>query len=128
LLGDGTLYAALRSSGINMHYATSPDLGLTWSAAKDIGFKAHSPHFTRLSTGEILMSHRLPATALHVSRDECRTWQGPYQIDTVGGAYPATVELSDGTIMAVYYEEGAGSAIRALQFSLRSDGIEVLSW
>ncbi len=126
LLRDGTLYAALRSSKINMHYATSPDLGLTWSPVQDIGFKAHCPHFTRLSTGEILLCHRLPASSLHVSRDECKTWQGPHNLDTVGGAYPATVELKDGTVLAVYYEEGEGSAIRALRFRLKPDGIEPL--
>jgi sialidase-1 len=126
LLRDGTLYAALRSSKINMHYATSPDLGLTWSPVADIGFKGHCPHFTRLSTGEILLTHRLPATSLHVSRDECKTWEGPYIIDDVGGAYPATVELKDGTVLAVYYEEGEGSAVRALRFRLEPDGIEPL--
>ena len=128
LLTDGTLYAALRSSKINMHYATSPDLGLTWSPVQDIGFKAHAPHFTRLSTGEILMTHRIPQTALHVSRDEAKTWEGPYVIDNVGGAYPATVELKDGTVLAIYYEEGEGSAIRALRFKLKTDGIDWLGW
>ncbi|MBU0607816.1 MAG: exo-alpha-sialidase, partial [Armatimonadetes bacterium] len=128
LLKDGTLYAALRSSSINMHYATSPDLGLTWTPVQDIGFKAHAPHFTRLSTGEILMTHRIPNTALHVSRDEAKTWQGPYVIDNVGGAYPATVELKDGSVLAIYYEEGAGSAIRALRFKLQADGIDWLGW
>lgn len=127
LLKDKTLYAALRSSKVNMHYATSPDLGLTWSEVKDIGFKAHAPHFTRLSTGEILMTHRIPETALHVSRDEAQTWEGPYVLDTVGGAYPATVELKDGTILGIYYEEGEGSAIRALRFRLKADGIEPLN-
>ena len=125
-LKDGTLYAALRSSTINMHYATSPDLGLTWSPVRDIGFKGHAPHFTRLSSGEILMTHRLPQTALHVSRDECQTWSGPYILDSVGGAYPATVELTDHTVLAIYYEEGEGSAIRALRFRLKADGIEPL--
>ncbi len=128
LLQDGTLYAALRSSKVNMHTSTSPDLGLTWTPVQDIGFVGHAPHFTRLSTGEILMTHRVPATALHVSRDECKTWQGPYVLDTVGGAYPATVELVDGTILAIYYEEGGGSAIRALRFKLKEDGIEPLGW
>ena len=126
LLKDGTLYAALRSSRGNMHYATSRDLGLTWSPVQDIGFKGHAPHFTRLSSGEILLTHRLPGTALHVSRDECKTWSGPYLIDSVPGAYPSTVELKDGTVLAVYYEEGERSAIRALRFRLKADGIEPL--
>jgi hypothetical protein len=125
---DGTLYAALRSSKVNLHYAVSADLGRTWSPVKDIGFKGHAPHFTRLSGGEILLTHRVPNTALHVSRDECRTWQGPYELDRVGGAYPATVELKDGAILAVYYTEGAGSCVRALRFRLKPDGVERLPW
>lgn len=128
LLKDGTLYAALRSSSINMHYATSKDLGLTWSPVQDIGFKGHAPHLTRLSTGEILLTHRVPETALHVSRDGAKTWQGPYIIDHVGGAYPSTVELKDHSILAIYYEEGEGSAIRALRLKLKPDGIEPLGW
>ena len=107
LLKDGTLYAALRGDRVNMHFATSPDGGLTWSPVKDIGFPGHCPHFTRLTTGEILLAHRLPLTALHISRDEGRTWQGPYPIDETPGAYPSTVELKDGTVLVVYYEEGA---------------------
>jgi hypothetical protein len=33
------------------------------------------------------------------------------------------VELPDGTIFCVYYEEGAGSSIRATWFRVRADGI-----
>jgi sialidase-1 len=126
-LKDGTLYAALRGDRVNMHFATNPDGGLTWSAVKDIGFPGHCPHFTRLRTGEILLTHRLPLTALHVSRDEGKTWQGPYQIDATPGAYPSTVELKDGTVLVVYYEEGPTSAIRARRFKLTPDGVEFLS-
>ncbi len=127
-LKDGRLFAALRSSRVNMHCATSSDEGLTWSKVKDIGFKGHAPHLYRLSTGEIVLTHRVPATAMHVSRDECRTWSGPYRVDTVGGAYPSTVELKDGTLLVVYYEEGVGSAIRIQRFRLNPDGIEPLGW
>jgi sialidase-1 len=122
LLRDGTLYAALRGDRVNMHYATSTDLGRTWSAVKDLGFKGHSPHFTRLSSGAILLAHRLPETAIHISRDEAKTWQGPYQIDDKIGAYPSTIELKDGSVLIVYYEEGAGSAIRARRFRISADG------
>ena len=126
LLKDGTLYATLRGDRVNMHCATSPDGGLTWSPVKDIGFPAHCPHFTRLHTGEILLTHRLPLTALHISRDEGKTWQGPYRIDATPGAYPSTVELKDGTVLVVYYEEGAGSAVRARRFKVEPEGIEFL--
>ncbi len=126
LLKDGTLFAALRGDRVNMHFATSRDLGLTWSGVKDSGFKGHCPHFTRLKGGEILLTHRLPQTAMHVSRDEGQTWQGPIEIDATIGAYPSTVELKDGTVLVVYYEEGEGSAIRARRFRLSEAGINFL--
>ncbi len=125
-LKDGSLFAALRSSKVNMHYATSSDGGATWSAVKDIGFKGHSPHLYRLSTGEIVMAHRLPQTALHVSRDEGKTWQGPVLVDDVIGAYPSCVELNDHSVLIVYYSEGGGSEIRAKRFRVTKDGVEFL--
>jgi sialidase-1 len=128
LLADKTLLAALRGDRVNMHFAASPDGGLTWSPVKDSGFPGHCPHFTRLSTGEILLTHRLPLTSLHVSRDEGKTWQGPYRIDDTIGAYASTVELKDGTVLVVYYEEGEGSAVRARRFKLEKDGPAFLPW
>jgi sialidase-1 len=125
-LDDGTLYAALRGDRVNMHYATSSDGGLTWSPVKDLGFPGHCPHFTRLRGGELLLVHRLPQTALHVSRDQGKSWQGPYRIDSVGGAYPSTVELKDGSVLVVYYEEGKESAIRARHFQLTGNGMDFM--
>lgn len=128
-LQDGTILAALRGDGqVNLHFATSADQGLTWSKVKDSGFLGHSPHLTRLSTGEILLTHRQPATSLHISRDDAKSWQGPIEIDSVGGAYPSTVELKDGTVLVVYYEEGPTSAVRAVRFRVTADGIEELGW
>lgn len=127
-LADGRLFAALRSDRANMHYATSTDLGRTWSSVKDIGFPGHCPHLTRLAGGEILLTHRLPGTSLHISRDEGRSWQGPLRIDAVVGAYASTVELADHSVLVVYYEEGSGSAIRAARFRVTPDGIDMLGW
>jgi sialidase-1 len=127
LLKDGTLYAALRAEKpYSMHYAVSKDLGKSWNKVKDIGFKGHSPSFTRLKTGEILLSIRAfkiggkesGYTGLRISRDEAKTWEGPYLVDETLGAYPSTVELKDGTILVVYYEEGKGSGIRTYRFKL----------
>ncbi len=125
-LRDGSLYAALRTGAENMYFATSTDGGQTWSGVRPIGFPGHCPHFTRLSTGEILLTHRMPRTELHISRDEARTWQGPYRIDDVAGAYASTVERRDGSVLVVYYEEGANSAVRARRFRLADAGIEFL--
>lgn len=126
LLRDGALLAALRGDRVNLHFARSPDAGRTWSAVKDSGFPGHCPHFTRLRGGEILLTHRLPQTALHLSRDEGQTWLGPYLLDSTPGAYASTVELKDGTVLAIYYEEGEGSAVRARRFQVTATGLEFL--
>lgn len=121
-LKDGQILAALRGDQVPLHFARSGDRGLSWSAVKSSGFPGHSPHFMRLGSGEILLTHRLPQTALHVSRDDGATWSGPHVIDSVIGAYPATVELRDRSVLVVYYEEGTASAIRARRFRLSEGG------
>jgi sialidase-1 len=125
-LKDGSLLAALRSSKVDLHFATSADGGRSWSPVRAAGFKGHSPHFLRHSSGVILLSHRLPATALHWSTDEGKTWQGPLKIDDVPGAYPSCVELRDGTVLCVYYEEGPGSGIRATRLAVGRDGVTIM--
>ncbi|HKI35026.1 MAG TPA: sialidase family protein [Gemmataceae bacterium] len=122
-LKDGTLLAALRSSKTDLHFATSADGGKSWGKVYSSGFKGHCPHFLRHSSGAILLSHRLPATAVHWSFDEGKTWQGPLQIDTVSGAYPSCVELPDGAVYCVYYEEGAGSSIRGTRLKVSRSGV-----
>jgi len=83
-------------------------------------------YLLRLATGEVLFAHRVPATSLHLSRDNCRTWQGPYAIDNVGGAYAGLVTLRDGTVLCIYYEEGEGSAVRVMRLRVTDQGIERL--
>ena len=39
-----------------------------------------------------------------MSRDEGKTWHGPYQIDSTAGAYASTIELKDRSVLVVYYE------------------------
>jgi Neuraminidase (sialidase) len=87
-LKDGKLLAALRSSKVDMHYSVSEDMGKTWGSVRSFGFKGHCPCFLRHGSGTILLAHRMPATSLHWSGDEGKTWHGPVQIDSVGGAYP----------------------------------------
>lgn len=128
-LKDGSLYAALRGSikdSVFMHYATSKDNGKNWSPVSDIGFQGHSPSFTRLKNGAILLSiraffdgsHKKGYTGLRISYDECKTWEGPYFVDSSWGAYPSTIELKDGSILVVFYEEGERSRIRSMRFVL----------
>ena len=47
------------------------------------------------------------------------------QIDTVNGAYPSMVELPDGLVYCVYYEEGKGSSIRGARLRVDAAGVRV---
>jgi sialidase-1 len=125
-LKDGRVLAALRSSKVDMHYASSDDSGKTWGTVRSFGFKGHCPYFLRHSSGVILLAHRVPATSLHWTADEGRAWHGPMQIDTVGGAYPSLVELPDGLVYCVYYEEGKGSSIRGVRLRVDMGGVAVV--
>jgi hypothetical protein len=124
-LKDGKLLAALRSSKVDMHYAISEDSGKTWGQVQSFGFKGHCPYFLRHSSGVILLAHRVPATSLHWSADEGKTWNGPVKIDTVGGAYPSMVELPDGVVYCVYYEEGKDSSIRGVRLRVDKNSVKV---
>ncbi len=122
-LTDGTLYAAQRPA---MCYSISKDRGTSWSVSKPMDFVGHCPYFLRTADDVILLAHRLPSTSLHYSLDECQTWSENVPVDTVGGAYPSMVNLKDGSVLIVYYEEGAGSSIRAKRFRATAAGIEWL--
>jgi hypothetical protein len=110
-----------------MHYALSDDLGKTWGPVRSFGFKGHCPYLLRRTSGVILLAHRLPATSLHWTNDDCKTWHGPVKIDSVGGAYPSLVELSDGDVYCVYYEEGKGSSIRGVRLRVTEKGVQVVA-
>jgi hypothetical protein len=125
-LKDGRLLAALRSSKADMHSAVSGDSGKTWGPVRSFGFKGHCPYLLGHSGGVILLAHRVPATSLHWTSDEGKTWHGPVRIDTVGGAYPSLVELPDGLVYCVYYEEGKGSSIRGVRLQVGKDGVRVV--
>jgi Neuraminidase (sialidase) len=126
-LKDGNLLAALRSSKVEMHYALSEDRGKNWGPVRSFGFKGHCPYFLRHSSGVILLAHRLPATSLHWSSDEGKTWQGPARIDSVGGAYPSMMELPTGEVYCVYYEEGKGSSIRGGRLQVDTKSVKVVA-
>jgi hypothetical protein len=48
------------------------------------------------------------------------------QIDSVVGAYPSMVELPDGQVYCVYYEEGKGSSIRGIRLRVSKNAVEVV--
>ena len=120
-LKDGTLYAAQRPQ---MAFSTSKDHGTTWTVSKPMGFPGHCPYFLRTKDDAIVLAFRLPNTSLRISRDECKTWGENIVIDDLIGAYPSLVNLKDGSVLVVYYEEGNGSSIRAKRFRVTANGVE----
>jgi sialidase-1 len=123
-LKDGSLYAVQRPI---MCFSVSKDRGKTWSVSKPIGFAGHSPYLHRTMDGIVLLAHRVPATNLRYSLDECKTWSNDVPVDTVWGAYPSMTNLKDGSVLIIYYEEGANSGIRAKRFRAAKNGIEWLA-
>lgn len=126
-LNDGMLYAAQRGRDKTMGWSISKDSGKSWSVSKPFGFAGHCPYLHRTVDGIIVLAHRIPRTSLHYSEDECKTWSSNIQVDEVGGAYPSMVNLKDGTVLIVYYEEGEGSSIRAKRFRVTPAGVEWLA-
>jgi lysophospholipase L1-like esterase/photosystem II stability/assembly factor-like uncharacterized protein len=122
-LKDGALFAAQRPE---MASAKSSDRGASWTLSKPMGFAGHCPYFIRTDSGAIVLAYRLPQTSLRFSRDEAETWSANIVVDEVGGAYPSMVNLKDGSILIVYYEEGTGSNIRARRFQIDSAGLKWL--
>lgn len=128
LLKDGSLYAAQREPKTTMCWSISKDGGKTWSISKPMGFPGHCPYLLRTKDDIILLAHRLPQTSLHYSLDECKTWSENVLIDDFIGAYPSMVNLKDGSVLIIYYEEGEGSSIRARKFRATKSGIDWLKF
>lgn len=123
-LSDGSLLAALRGDGNTpLCWSTSTNGGASWSVAQSSGFLGHCPYLHRTTNNLIVLAHRLPNTSLHWSADEGKTWSENVQIDDVGGAYPSMVNLTDGSTLVVYYEEGDGSSIRFKRFRVDKSGV-----
>lgn len=136
-LADGRLWAAERASHEPICQAVSADRGNTWSKSQPLDFVGHSPYLLRVAgSNTILLGYRgyktldgsgPGFTAMRYSMDECETWSDPIVIDTLVGAYPSMVNLKDGSVLVVYYEEGGQSSIRARRFRATADGIEWLA-
>ncbi|MCC6234894.1 MAG: exo-alpha-sialidase [Verrucomicrobiales bacterium] len=134
-LANGTLFAALRGGrGAALHESRSLDQGRTWTPARSLGFNGHCPYLHRTPDGHVVLAYRQPdagptrGTALRVSGDDTVTWSEAVPVDAVIGAYPSLVNLRDGSTLIVYYEEGAGSDIRARKFKVEGNAVHWLGW
>lgn len=114
---DGRIVVHIRNHSKNNNHETlqceSTDGGKTWSTPHEIGVWGLPSHLLRLRNGNLLMSYgyRRPpfGNQARLSTDGAKTWSEPLTIsdDGAGGdlGYPSTVELSDGTLLTVWYEQ-----------------------
>ncbi len=123
-LPSGRLLGAMRVNGrnekpVDTTYLTySDDKGKTWSTPKCCGVDGMPPHFMMHSSGALILSYscrnepdRCMSERAVISYDEGETWSDEYILDDRINmekqrdmGYPATVELSDGSLLTLYYQ------------------------
>ncbi len=124
---DGTLVVQIRNhnkanAGETLQ-TESTDGGKTWSAPHPIGVWGLPSHLLRLKDDRLLMTYghrRAPlGNQARTSEDHGRTWSEPILIssDGVSGdlGYPSTVQLDDGSLLTVWYENMEGSPYAVLR-------------
>ena len=101
----------------SMAQSESHDGGLTWTPAHPLGFHGSPPHLLQHSSGALIAvyGYRLPPYGQRamVSTDGGATWIYDYVLRDDGPdgdlGYPASVELSDGSVLTICYQK-AGHA------------------
>lgn len=124
---DGRLVAQIRNHNAQSKHETlqthSDDGGRTWTAPYSIGVWGYPSHLLRLNDDRLLMTYghrRDPIGNLaRVSDDGGRTWSNPLTISDDASStdlgYPSTVQLSDGSLLTVWYEKMAGGTNAVLR-------------
>ncbi|HYG78625.1 MAG TPA: sialidase family protein [Planctomycetota bacterium] len=99
-----------------VYTAFSSDAGATWTVPEKTNIWGYPPHALRLKNGWILLSYGRRKAPVGeracISKDEGKTWGEEFELCRAPNSdlgYPASVELSDGSIYTIYYQlEKAG--------------------
>lgn len=115
-LPDGELLGALRvqedinPENFTMYLCRSSDGGKSWSTPQPTGISGSPPHLMLHSSGAVILSYARRVDNYSeravISRDGGRTFGKEIILrnsKTSDLGYPSTVELSDGSLMTVYY-------------------------
>lgn len=121
-LPSGKLVGAIRlelreqvgdAFNFSMLMTESVDGGETWSEGKALGFHGSPPHLLHHSSGKLILTYgyRLEpyGQRVAVSCDEGATWEHNWILRDDGPTsdlgYPSTVELPDGSLYSIYYQQ-----------------------
>lgn len=112
---DGKIIMQIRENkSFNIHQCESTDGGKTWTTPRPVGIENGSPpHLLRHSSGVLISVYgrrKEPyGQRVMLSRDNGTTWDTDYVLRDDGPSsdlgYPATVELKDGSLLTVYYQQ-----------------------
>ena len=117
-LPDGRILGALRGQGeavdhgFTIYFTVSEDGGRTWTHPAPSGVCGSPPHMLVHSSGAIVLTYgrrRAPyGEKARISCDGGKTWGEEIVISSESTSgdlgYPSSVELSDGSILTVYYQ------------------------
>ena len=118
-----------------MYQVESYDNRTKWTEPRVLDLVGGPPHILKLSSGRLLCvfgCRKQPyAEKGIVSDDEGKTWSKPFVIDGDGVSddlgYPSSIEMEDGSILTVYYQdnkEDAKPCLRYTRWSLDEVNIE----
>ena len=116
---DGTLVALFRYQPEDpeqhiMRQAESTDGGKTWTQARPTGIWGYPPHLLPLTGGRMIVTYgrrKAPfSERACLSTDGGATWDVEHEMtlcDAVNSdlGYPSSVQLADGSILTVYYQD-----------------------
>jgi hypothetical protein len=109
----------------SMMQTVSDDGGRSWSVPRPLGFHGSPPHLLRHSSGALVLSYGYRQAPFGqraaISRDDGESWSHDLVIraDGPGGdlGYPSTVELGDGSLFTVCYQQAAAAEKCSLLWS-----------
>ena len=120
-LPDGSLVGAIRAhakasssdSAITVLLTYSKDGGKSWTKPEETGIQGTPPHLMLHSSGALILTYGRRIAPFgqraKISYDGGVTFSDEITLDDLGIdgdlGYPSTVELSDGTLLTVYYQK-----------------------
>ena len=130
-LPNGRLLGGIRINGEtdrfgNTIYTTfSDDGGKTWTMPKPTGASGTPPHFLLHSSGAVIMTHgRRAATNYEIamiSWNGGESWSEEIVISPESPdwdlGYPSSVELSDGSVLTVYYQKYGNDTYNSILYT-----------